>query len=254
MIRPFNFGGLSLMPFDVDTAAGWIVARAEEGHACLVVTSNIHHLRLMQRDRAFRDIVSRAELNVADGWPLVLANRLVRRAPRLPERVAGVDLVSAVLAGQPRLRLAILGGAPGAAEIFAKQARSAHDVVLVDPLTPGAWEHPPAIERLSANLREERPNLVLIAIGAPRQELLGSILLPVVRGPIICCGASVEILAGLRRRAPRPIQAAGLEWAFRAALEPSRLLPRYAVSVPVYLKVLARELTHKPSSEDRLPA
>jgi N-acetylglucosaminyldiphosphoundecaprenol N-acetyl-beta-D-mannosaminyltransferase len=246
MSQRFHFGGLSLVPFDLETAAEWIVDRAVEEHACIVITSNIAHLPLIRRDRAFLDVVSKAELNVADGWPLVLASELLR-TQRLPGRVAGVDLVATVLRSERRLRVAILGGPPGSAELLAGRIERSHDVVAIEPLAAGTWESPEALDALSDRLSRRRPNLVLVAIGDPQQALLAERLLPVVSGPLICCGAAVEILAGLRRRAPRPIQALGLEWAFRAALEPKRLLPRYARSVPVYLRALARGLRDKRS-------
>jgi N-acetylglucosaminyldiphosphoundecaprenol N-acetyl-beta-D-mannosaminyltransferase len=245
MSATFQLGDLSLAPFDLETATEWVVERAIAGEACIVVTSNIAHFRLMREDPAFRDLVAGADLNVADGWPLVLANRLLG-GPRLPGRVAGVDLVAAVLASDRRLRLAILGGAPGAAERLARSVETSHDVVAVEPLPPGTWEAPEALDALSSRLRAAAPNLVLVAMGDPRQTLLADRLLDSVDGPFICCGAAVEFLAGMRRRAPRAIQALGLEWAFRAALEPRRLLPRYAAAVPEYLRVLARELRARP--------
>jgi N-acetylglucosaminyldiphosphoundecaprenol N-acetyl-beta-D-mannosaminyltransferase len=246
MTHRFHFGGLSLVPFDLETAAGWIVDRAVEEHACIVITSNIAHLPLIRRDRAFLDVVSNAELNVADGWPLVLASRLLR-AQRLPGRVAGVDLVATVLRSERRLRVAILGGPPGAAKRLGGWIEGSHDVVAIEPLAAGTWGTLEALDALSERLRRRRPNLVLVGIGDPQQALLAERLLPAVSGPLVCCGAAVEILAGLRRRAPKPIQALGLEWAFRAALEPKRLLPRYARSVPVYVHVLARELRDRRS-------
>src|SRR5439155_540167 len=82
-------------------------------------------------------VVSRAELNVADGWPLVTATRIASDV-RVPERVAGVDLVERILAQEAvRLRVAILGGPPGAAAELARRVRATHDVVFVDELPKG---------------------------------------------------------------------------------------------------------------------
>lgn len=248
MTQPFRFGGLSLAPLDLEGATRWILGRALERRASVVVTSNIAHFPLMRRERAFREIVTHAELNVADGWPLVLANRIVG-GPRLPGRVAGVDLVAAVLASDVRLRVAILGGPPGAAALLAESIGNVHDVVAIDALVPGTWDQPAAQQTLRDAIRVAEPNLVLVAIGDPRQALLAESLRSVVHGPLICCGAAVEILAGQRRRAPKAFQALGLEWAYRAALEPGRLLPRYATSVPVFLRVLAAELRAKRSRD-----
>ena len=240
MTSSVRVGALSLAPIGHEEAVAWVVARARRREAAVVVTSNIHHLRLAGDDAAFREVVDRAELNVADGWPLVFVARLLRKG-RLPERVAGVDLVDAVVRAPEPLRIAVIGGAPGAAAEFAKRVQRRHEVVLVDPLPPGSWEGAGAAA-LAERVEAAKPTLTLLALGAPKQELLADALRGAVAGPIICCGAAVEILAGARPRAPRWVQRLGLEWAFRVALEPKRLAPRYASAFSALATTIVREL------------
>jgi N-acetylglucosaminyldiphosphoundecaprenol N-acetyl-beta-D-mannosaminyltransferase len=118
-----------------------------------------------------------------------------------------------------RLRVAILGGAPGVADVLADRFRHTHDVVFVDPLPMGEWQADEYQVKMRNTIAEARPNLVLIGIGAPRQELLSDSLRGLVSGPIIGCGQTVDVLGGARARAPRFLQAVGLEWA-RMAMEP----------------------------------
>ena len=235
----FRFGQLSLDPLTLEAASDWISNRASEDEPCMVVTSNINHLRLAEVDGRFRTLVRDSELNVADGWPLVLASRLLGNP--VPGRVAGIDLVKRVLASDTRLRIAILGGASGAADELARRLRDRHDIVLIDPLTPGTWESDDAIAALGTAVRAAAPNLVLIGIGPPRQEILAEALRPFVSGPIICCGCTIEVLAGLRRRAPLWVQKLGLEWAFRLVHEPRRLAARYATAGVCFVRVFGRE-------------
>lgn len=241
MTETAHLGGLRLANMSTAEAVRWIAERARDQSTCVVVTSNIHHLRLVQIDSAFADVVSRAELNVADGWPLVTATRLVSNL-RLPERVAGVDLVDQVIS-QTRvpMRIAILGGPPGAAVALAGRVSAMHDVVLVDELPKGTWDTPSGLARLQAAVAGAAPTLTLVGIGAPRQELLADALRPALSGPAIGCGAAIEMLAGLRPRAPRLVQASRLEWAFRLALEPRRLLPRYWVAGRAFVEVVIRD-------------
>ena len=242
--RAFRFGPLEIAPLAPSAVVDWIVGRALAEEPSVVVTSNINHLRLARRDDAFRAVVRRSELNVADGWPLVLACRLLGSA--VPARVAGIDLVDAVLHSPHRLRLAILGGPPGAAEALARRCRAAHDVCVVDPLPKGMWETDDAIDSLRSSLAAARPNLVLIGLGPPRQELLADKLRPDVCGPMICCGASIEVLAGLTPRAPLFLQRIGLEWAFRLAREPRRLFKRYLLAGGCFVRVLCAEILRSP--------
>jgi len=247
----FRLGGLELARIDFRHALEWILAAARDGRSCVVVTSNIHHVRLAEVNAAFRDVVGRAELNVADGWPLVAASRLLDSAP-LRERVAGVDLVAALLDSDVRMRVAILGGPPGAAQQLSRSVERAHEVVLVDELRRGGWEGPDDVAALGRRLAAGRPNLTLLGLGAPKQELLADRVRSSVSGPIVCCGAAIEILAGCRRRAPRLLQAVGLEWAFRLLLEPRRLAPRYFRSSVAFIRVVGRSLANR--SRDRAAA
>jgi N-acetylglucosaminyldiphosphoundecaprenol N-acetyl-beta-D-mannosaminyltransferase len=232
---------LSLAAIDGAAAATWILAAAEAQQPSVVVTSNINHVRLVSADPTFRKVVRKAELNVGDGWPLVAASRILPGV-RLPGRVAGIDLVSDVLDRGRHLRVAILGGPPTAAAGLASRVAGRHEIALVDPLPKDAWKDGGDVAGLCTRLSAATPNLTLIGIGPPRQELLANEVRAHVSGPIICCGAAIEVLAGVRRRAPRILQGTGLEWAFRLALEPRRLGPRYLMSGLAFVRILGREL------------
>jgi N-acetylglucosaminyldiphosphoundecaprenol N-acetyl-beta-D-mannosaminyltransferase len=235
----FRFGGLELTPLRRQAAADWVIQRAQRDAAAVVVTSHIYHVLMARRHPDFRHAVGAADLNVADGWPLVAASRLLR--PALPGRVPGIDLVSEVLAGSVRMRVAILGGPGDSAAHLGDRLLVSHQLVLTDPLPAGEWSNEDAIQDLERRLERGRPNLILIGLGAPHQELLATRLRAVASGPIIACGAAIEVLAGDRRRAPRLMRAAGMEWAFRMALEPRRLGMRYARSSVLFGLVALQE-------------
>jgi N-acetylglucosaminyldiphosphoundecaprenol N-acetyl-beta-D-mannosaminyltransferase len=201
-----------------------IIRAAVDGEGLSVVTVNTHHLRLAGRDPDFACLLGSAGLSVADGWPLVLASRIAGHP--LPSRVTGADLVASLLLRR-RWRLAILGGPPGVAEDLAATLHG-QAVVLIDPLPAPEWQTAEYQERLATELGAVAPELVLIGVGAPRQEDLGEWLRQRVPAVYIGCGATLEFLSGRRVRAPRWVQRIGLEWAFRAAQEPRRLAPRYA--------------------------
>ena len=202
------------------------------------MTPNINHLHLVETEPRVRDAIAAADVQLADGWPIVAASHILRRP--LPERIAGIDLVERLIESPRSFSMAILGGPADTAARLAERARAANDVVLVDALPPG-WSEPAQRVELIERLRNARPDLVLVGIGAPRQEFLAAELRDAVRGPILCCGAAIEVLAGYRPRAPELLQLVGLEWAFRLAIEPRRLLRRYLVSGMTFLRLLARE-------------
>ena len=238
-LPPFQFAGLRFAHLDSAGAVDWISRHADLGQAVVVVTPNINHLHLVQRSAPARDVVDRADIQLADGWPIVAASRLL--GTPLPGRIAGIDLVDRLLSSERSFSLAILGGPADAASRLAARAAAHNEVVLVDELQPG-WDAPEARAQLRTRLADARPDLTLVGIGAPRQEVLAHELRPHVRGPIVCCGAAIEVLAGIRPRAPLELQRLGLEWAWRLAIEPRRLAGRYLLGGANFLRLLAREL------------
>ena len=147
--QPFptcRLGNLHLARITRAEAIGWILDQSRKERSCVVVTSNVFHLMLAERDAEFARVTATCELNVADGWPLVVASRLLRTPA--PERIAGVDVVEGLLRAPMRLRVAILGGAPGVAELLADRFRHEHDIVFVDPLPMGEWQADEYQERM----------------------------------------------------------------------------------------------------------
>jgi N-acetylglucosaminyldiphosphoundecaprenol N-acetyl-beta-D-mannosaminyltransferase len=236
-----RLGPIRLDVVDRKAVVKLLLQDASRGRTCVVVTPNIHHVRLATVDPAYRSVLGRAEYLVADGWPLIVASRLLR--PALPERIAGIDLVDDILHAEgPPLRVALLGGPPGAARRLAEVISDSHAVVYVNELPRGSWDNRENIETIVQELAAARPNLTLVGIGAPSQEFLADSLRSGASGPIVCCGAALEVLAGHTPRAPAFLRATGLEWAFRAAREPLRLGPRYLVAGTAFAGTVMGEL------------
>ena len=94
-----------------------------------------------------------------------------------------------------------------------------------------------AIEQLANSLIARRPDVVLVAMGSPRQELVMARLVRVWPALYMGLGGSFEIYAGRKRRAPRAMQRLGLEWLHRFVTNPTRL-PR----LPMYVSFAVRLL------------
>ncbi|MBP2299101.1 WecB/TagA/CpsF family glycosyltransferase [Azospirillum picis] len=79
--------------------------------------------------------------------------------------------------------------------------------------------------------RTQRPDLILLAMGMPKQEEVAALLKRSLDHPVLIVngGAIVDFLAGRFKRAPDAVQRSGLEWAFRLAQEPRRLFRRYCI-------------------------
>ena len=229
-----------------------IIDRAQSGIPGQVVTANLDFALQAWRDPEMHRILFDADLVVADGTPLVWFSRLF--GPHLKERVAGSDLVAPVARQASRNALSLygLGAAPGIADKAMRRLQSEYPGLRV-----AGTDSPPAAPLTRMNhgeilqkLEEASPDVLFVAFGAPKQEKWIRMHLPKWNVPVsIGVGATLDFLAGEHRRAPKWFQSMGLEWFWRMAHEPKRLVRRYAKDLLFLGGMLARlaVLRLKPS-------
>jgi N-acetylglucosaminyldiphosphoundecaprenol N-acetyl-beta-D-mannosaminyltransferase len=226
----------------LDAIAG-MVDKREGG---IVFTPNVDHVVMAEEDPRFRDAYAAADLSLADGMPVLWASRLLGEP--LPEKVSGSDLVLPLMERADRggWRIYILGGAPGvgarAAERIVQRFPGVSIAGTVSPLID-MNQPPSARAELIESIRASKPDLVLVALGAPKQELFIAEAAGALRPAVLLgVGAAIDFIAGTARRAPPWVSAAGLEWLYRLAREPRRLWRRYLLRDPKFLFILMREL------------
>lgn len=228
--------GMSIDSLNMQESVSAILewCRAPRERRCLyVVTPNVDHTVMFQTNPALRDAYAGAALVLADGAPVVWASRLLGR--RLPERVAGSDLAPALLkratADGQSLRVFLLGAAPGVAERAAANIeRRWPQVEVVGVLSPPLGFETSVAEnqRIYSAIAAVQPDLVLLGLGAPKQELWIHDHADQIQAKVaLCVGATIDFLAGEKSRAPRWMRRCGLEWFHRLATEPGRLAKRY---------------------------
>ena len=241
-----------------------IVAMARKrDRARYVCTGNLDHLVIVSRDEGFKAAYDGADLVVADGAPIVWLSKLAATDEQaiLPERVAGSDLFWELskASSETGIRLFFLGGVPGSA------ARSAQ---IVEKRYPGAkivGTYCPPFEtfnteeeqrRIREIVRSARPDVLLVAFGAPKQEKWIAANKDLLGVPVsIGVGGSFEMAAGMLKRAPKWVQKAGLEWFYRFAQQPKRLFQRYFVDdLPYLLGAAVRTAMARVRGPQRLPA
>jgi N-acetylglucosaminyldiphosphoundecaprenol N-acetyl-beta-D-mannosaminyltransferase len=248
--RRLNIGTL---PIDNVTFAGALEAierLVAAGAGGAVFTPNVDHVVLAESDAEFRSAYAAADLSLVDGQPLVWSSRLLGQ--RLPEKISGSDLTPALLALAARRGWSVylLGGADGVAAQLEGELPKKMGLRIAGADAPRIASRGDAAESAIVDrIRDTAPQLLLVALGAPKQELF--IHRSRARlGPAVCIGvgASLDFIAGRVRRAPRWMSAAGLEWLYRLAQEPRRLARRYLVKDPWYAWILLRTMLRKSSS------
>jgi N-acetylglucosaminyldiphosphoundecaprenol N-acetyl-beta-D-mannosaminyltransferase len=216
------------------------------GRCRFVVTPNVDHVLIFQRTEGLRRAYAEASLIVADGLPVVLASRILGKP--VPGRVTGSDLVPAVFdcaSAEDPMRVFLLGAAEGVGERAARQIEAKwRGVRVVGTYSPpfGFERQATENERILRMISESQPQLLIVGLGAPKQELWVHAHRDAITANVaMCVGATIDFLAGERARAPVWMQRTGLEWFHRMTTEPRRLVPRYASNAVGFPLLLLKE-------------
>jgi N-acetylglucosaminyldiphosphoundecaprenol N-acetyl-beta-D-mannosaminyltransferase len=206
------------------------------------VAINVAKVVALEDDSKLRDVVERCELVSVDGQPIVWASRLL--GDPLPERVAGIDLMFRLLglAEERGYRVYILGAKQEVLETAIGRLGERYPRLVVAGYHHGYFkdEESPEICEL---VRASEPHILFVAMSSPRKELwlaehARDLGVPFSMG----VGGSIDIVAGVTKRAPASMQRLGLEWFYRFLQEPRRLGPRYLRTNLRFAGLLAREL------------
>ncbi len=196
----------------------------------------------MKRDPKLREAVHDADVIYADGMSVVWASRILGK--RLPERVAGIDLMTGVLkrGQQHQYRVYCLGANLQVVERVCDIIRSDYPGVVVAGWHDGYFSSDEE-EAVAAAIRDAKPDVLFVAITTPKKEQFMTrwgefMMVPVVHG----VGGSFDVVAGVVARAPESWRRLGLEWLYRVKQEPRRLWKRYLVTNVLFTKMLLVEI------------
>lgn len=210
-----------------------------------VMGPNAFLVTLAAKNTAFAKALGSADFCFPDGMSIVWGGRLLGCS--VPERVPGGELMERLcaMAAERGRSVYLLGGLPGAASGAARTLCARYPGLRIagtDCPEPGFHEDYDRNETVRARITAARPDLLFVALGAPKQEIWMLDECPTLPvGAAMSVGAAFDTLAGLRKRAPAWTHNIGLEWAYRLAMEPRRLWKRYLVGNSEFLRIVLRE-------------
>jgi exopolysaccharide biosynthesis WecB/TagA/CpsF family protein len=228
-----------------------LAARSASAAPKLVFTANGHTMSLAASDPAFQRLLDAADMIRADGQSVVAASKFLTRTP-ISERACTTDFIhdAASAAARHGLKFFLLG---------ASEAINAKAVEALTGLYPGLeivgrrngyfsrGDEAAICEEISASSAD----VVWVGLGVPlQQDFCVRNRHRIAAGWLVTCGGCFDFLAGNYIRAPRWMQAAGLEWLHRLACDPKRLFWRYAVTNPHALYLM---LTRSGEAPRRSP-
>lgn len=212
-------------------------SRLRQNRKSFVVTANAEIIMMCQKDPAYKEILnSRADFVLPDGAGAVWAGRYL--GYEVKERVTGFDLCNNLLklSAAQGWKVYLLGGMPGIAEAARRKAESMYPGVRVVGVHDGYFSDDET-GKLIDEINRSGAQMLFVALGAPKQELFIAEHKDMLDAVVLMgIGGSLDVLAGKMARAPKWMQDASLEWAFRLYKQPGRFirmlaLPKFAIKV-----------------------
>jgi N-acetylglucosaminyldiphosphoundecaprenol N-acetyl-beta-D-mannosaminyltransferase len=243
--------GFRFLNEDMDTIVDAVLApMSDDDRLPIVVTPNVDYIVRLAEPRlaAVRADLERARWVLPDGQPIVWTSRLAGcpLARRLPGSALFPPLWKAIVA-QGRRAMVVAATAATAEKL--RDELPGLGVVVPPVFAEGdAAALAAVVDRCWSVIEDVDPEFVFVGISFPKQQTVALALIERARRhgrrpPIfLTLGAAFEMYLGLQPRAPRWVQALGLEWFFRFVLEPRRLFRRYFVTDSKFLVLLGREV------------
>jgi N-acetylglucosaminyldiphosphoundecaprenol N-acetyl-beta-D-mannosaminyltransferase len=215
-----------------------------------IVTPNVNHIVLLQNNEELKKAYENASLILTDGKPVYFALKLLRKP--IPEILPGSDLVPMLLKSVKKnlsLKVFLLGAAPGVAAFAAKVIEKRWPAIKI----VGFYSPPIGFEKIEFEnqkiltlIDRSRPDVLIVGLGAPKQELWTYSHVDLINAKVaLCVGATIDFIAGNKKRAPKWIRTISCEWIYRMLTEPGRLIRRYLYDGLRFPFIVFQELFQK---------
>lgn len=234
--KSINILGVDVSMNSMDETADTLMGFLGDGKVHTVFTPNSEIIYMAYKDEEFKEILNSADIKTADGIGVVYASKILKRP--LSDRVAGYDLMHEFLkrAAVKEARVFLFGSKPGVAQKAGEILCDMYKGLIICGTRNGYFKAEETSEIIN-EINESNPDIVLVCLGAPKQEKWIYENAPSInKGVIMGLGGSLDTLTGVTQRAPESWQKLGLEWAYRLVKEPWRIgrmmaLPRFGFTV-----------------------
>ncbi len=222
-------------------AVGRCTDAIKNGERLSIGVLNAAKVVAMRRNPRLRQAVADCDMILADGQAIVWASRVL--GSPLPERVAGIDLFTELLAdaADRGYRVYFLGARPDVLARMLDEAARRFPGLSVAGARDGYYQAGDEAE-VAGDIRRSGADILFVGMSSPRKEVFLSEWGAATEANVIHgVGGSFNVLAGVTRRAPLWWQDHGLEWLYRAFQEPVRLGRRYLTTNMAFIMLVARE-------------
>ena len=238
--------GVQVDVIDYEAAVERTVEAARGKKAYAVTSLPVHGIMTGAGDPEHRYRLNRFDLLTPDGQPVRWALNLIHQVA-LRERVYGPTLMLRLCERLAREKLPIYlyGSRQSTIALLSASLRRRFPEIEIAGSQEGRFKILSQAERESIvdDIRRSGAAVTFVGLGCPRQEIWAYENRDALSMPLVCVGAAFDFHAGTVAQAPAPLQRVGLEWAFRLSREPKRLWRRYAIYNPMYVGMVAAQLS-----------
>ncbi|MCE2576849.1 WecB/TagA/CpsF family glycosyltransferase [Komagataeibacter sp. FNDCR2] len=238
----------SLSEREVATLIGTTFRSEQEGVG-LIITPNIQHISLMQHNQKFVQACRHAAILTCDGFPLLYYAKM--RGQKIAGRVTGRGIVADLMArpdllARHRIFMVLDSERTVAAAREWAQRHGLQDKIAFAVPPYGFENDPEYASHLASSIRHHQITLLFMGVGAPRSEIFvdqyRDVLPPCWA---LCIGQALLVALGLTPQPPPLVQKLNVEWLWRIALEPRRLLTRYIYSAWGFLFAVFKDMRQR---------
>lgn len=239
-----NILGVHFDNVTMDQMINQLKRHIEQEEKVFLVTGNPEIIMYAQNHPAYKDIIVQADYNIPDGIGIVKASRILGHPVK--ERVTGFDTMMNLLkeADKHQYKVYFLGAKDEVLDLAKKNIKKKFPNLDLVGAHHGyfSWTESTVV----TDIQRLKPDLVFVGMGFPLQENWIFQHLPdFQKGIFIGVGGSLDVLAGLTKRAPEPWQKYSAEWLYRLIQRPSR--GKRMIVLPLFaLRVFAQKIQRKP--------
>lgn len=240
MIKKLEILGVPISVLTMDETVKFVKQWQKADEKRIIYTVNPEIIMLAKEDKAFADVLKKADIITADGIGVVIASKKMGKP--LPERVAGYDLQLRMFAEIPASYY-FLGAAPGVAQEAARKIMEKFPNARVVGWHDGYFKD--FEKEVLEDINRTNPDVLLVGLGAKKQEeLIANYKERIAAKIFIGVGGSFDGFSGKVKRAPEFFIKLHLEWFYRLLKQPSRW--RRMLKLPQFLWEVRKNNKKKP--------
>ena len=242
--RRIDILGCPFDAIDIEEAVQFIRSAVVNQAQVHITVGNVDMVMKARRDAHLARTFWESPLTIVDGVPITWAASFLKRPVK--GRVSGTDVVwrCASISSDLLCGVALVGGELDTAELAATNLRRRYPGAILNVVPTPFPLTGEANKEVVSQIRANGDRIVLVALGAPRQELwLKEHLAATGANVGIGIGSAFDIISGNKPQAPEWMRRNGLEWLHRMRLEPRRLGRRYLIEdMPFFWYLLKARL------------